>query len=466
MSNPRVVVVGGGVAGLLAALQLRDLGIEVVLLEASASVGGVIRTVHRDGWIAESGPNTLAEPDPAVRTLLDATGLASRTLRADPRNARRFLVHQGKLVAVPKSVGELISWPVLSTAGRMRLLKEPFIKAAPSGIEESVDAFVRRRLGEEMAERVFDPLIGGASAGDPTQVLMRYAFPRLVEWEQAGGSLLRGSMRVGMEARRKAGKGRSAPGGVWSCPEGLAEIPFHIAERLGGIVRSGITVSAIEPCGREYDVVTLEGQRERVQGVVLATPAAAFRTLRVGVSGADVLSEIAAAPHASLATVSLGFRRADVAHALDGYGLLAPSAERRNLLGTLFVSSLFAGRTPDDHVLLTSFIGGARREDLVGRPEGELVDLVSRELRDLVGTTAPSVFQSVARWPSSQPQAVAGHGARLAGVAALEAECRGLVFAGGWRDGLALGEAMRCGRTAAVRLAVGMGWAGAEATPA
>lgn len=450
--SPRVAVIGGGAAGLAAALQLRTLGIEPTLLEAAATVGGVIRTVRRNGWLAESGPNTAAEPEPAVRALLDGAGLSGRTLRADRANGRRYLVHQAKLVAVPKSVGELLAWPVLSATGRMRLLKEPFIKAAPGDLEESVDAFVRRRLGDEMADRVFDPLVGGASGGDPTQLLMRYAFPRLVEWEQLGGSLLKGSMRAGMEARRRAGRGAVVSGGPWSCPDGLAEVPTRVATFLGASVRTGIQVCAIVPNGGGYDVMDQDGARERFDGVVCSVPSAAFSGLRVGVAGGDVFYEIAASPRVSLATVSLGFRRESVAHSLDGHGVLAPFCERREILGALFASSLFPGRAPEGHVLVTAFVGGSRRPELAELSEGELIDVVCREFGELLGVRGDVCFESVAKWPDSQPQSVAGHTARLGAVAALEQDTPGLVFAGAWRDGMALSEAMRGGCAAANKL--------------
>lgn len=450
--TPRIAVIGGGAAGLLAAARLQALGADPYLLEAEATPGGVIRTIRRDGWIAEAGPNTLSEPDPIVRALLDAAGLAPRTLRAERSNARRFLVHQGRLVAVPRSAGELVSWPVLSAAGRMRLLKEPFIKAGPGDAEESVDSFIRRRLGDEMAERVFDPLIGGATAGDPAQLLVRYALPRLLEWEQLGGSLLKGAMRSGMEARRRAGKAGEASLGIWSCPNGLMEVVTHLAALLGPRIRCGVRIAAVTPAGAGFDVVDHLGQRERFDRVLCAVPARAFETLSIGVADSHALGEVAGIPHASLASVSLGFRRGDVAHPLDGYGVLAPFCERRQILGTLFASSLFPQRAPDGHVLLTSLVGGIRRPELAALGEPELVALVREELESLLGVRGAPCFSAVTVWRDSQPQAVSRHTTLMDGVASLEGSHVGLAFAGAWHDGLALADVMRGGCRAADRL--------------
>lgn len=458
MTTPRVAVIGGGAAGLIAASHLRALGAEPTLLEAAASVGGVIRTIRRDGWIAEAGAHTIAEPDAAVRGLLDAAGIASQTVHSDPAHTRRLLVYHGGVVAVPRSVGELVSWPVLSAAGRMRLLKEPFIKPSSADAEESVDAFVRRRLGEEMAERVFDALIAGGSAGDPTHLLVRYLLPRLVEWEQDGGSLLKGAMRAGVAARRRAGRASAPTPGIWSCLNGLGEVPEHLATMLGQRVRTGVRVVAIAPGHGGFDVVDACGQRDRFDAVVSAVPARTLGTIACDVSDAAVLREVAVMPQATVATVSLGFRRADVAHPLDGTGVLAPSCEKRQILGTVFASSLFPGRTPKGHVLLTSSVGGIRQAELAALPEAALVALVREELGSLLGVQGEPQFVAVTVWPDCQPQAVAGHTARLAGVAALEESCPGLAFVGAWRDGLALGEVMRGSIAAIDALVVRMKW--------
>lgn len=455
--TPRVAVVGGGAAGMLASLSLLERGVDVSLLESSPRLGGVMHSVRRDGWLAEAGPNTVAEPPAEVRALLDGTGVATATVRPDPAMAKRYLVHDGHLVAIPRSVAELVSWPLLSTAGRMRLLKEPFLKAAPADEEETVEHFVRRRLGPEIAERVFDPLVSGTSAGDPSRLLMRYAFPRMLEWERDGGSLLKGAMRAGMQARRKAGRGK-APAGVWSCRAGLGEVAARVATRLGGAARCNVRVRAIEKREGGVDVVDAIGGRERFDGVICCAPVAALGELAWDPDVRCAMEPLHDMPHASVTTVALGFPRERVAHALDGFGMLVPAAERRPILGTVFASTLFADRAPDGHVLLTTFVGGVRHPELAALGDAELLETVRLQLADLVGATGEPVFAHVARWPASQPQAVAGHAQRLAAADRAESVLPGLALAGAWRDGLAVGDAMRGGLAAADRLVQRMGW--------
>lgn len=460
MSSPSVVVIGGGAAGMLAALQLRGAGVDVTLLEAAPRLGGVIHTIVRDGWIAEAGPNSLAEPESGIRALLNRAGVDAVTVRVDRAHTRRYLVHDAGLVPVPRSVGELLAWPVLSAAGRMRLLKEPFVKPSANS-DETVDAFVRRRLGDEMATRVFDPLVSGACAGDSTQVLMRHTFPKMVEWERSGGSLLKGSVRAGIEARRRAGRAGGAGAGNWSCTGGLGVLPRLVARHLGSSVLTGATVREIVPQHQGFDVLAGDGNRARFDGVICAVPAQAFSMLRFGLRETAALDAMAAVPHASLATVSLGYRREDVEHPLDGHGVLAPSAENRAVLGIFFASSAFSDRAPEGHVLMTAFVGGMRRPDRAALGNTAMIEMVQDEMRALLGVRGAPRFAEVNAWPSCQPQAIAGHGPRLEALSSLEAEVPGLVFAGAWRDGLSLADAMRSGRSAAQRLMEQQGWVSA-----
>lgn len=453
MSARRVAVIGGGVAGLVAARRLMELGCDPVLLEASARVGGAIETVARDGWLAEAGSNTVMEPEPAVRALLDRVGLGERILRPGPAVKRRYLVHDGVPVPVPLSPGELVSTPILSVAGRLRLLKEPFVARGDGDPDETVDAFARRRFGDEVAARLFDPLVAGTSGADPTRMLVRYAFPKLVEYEHTAGSILKGAMRSRSQARRR---GEVLGGGLWSCQGGLAEVPAHLAAALGTRVQLGRRVRRVAVDGARFLLTSDDGAVERVDAVCFASPARAFAEIDVAVPGGDALAATATIPHSSLASVSLGYRRSDVTHPLDGFGMLAPSCEHRRILGVLFPSSLFAGRAPEGHVLLTAFAGGMRNPEVSALGDDALVAVVRAELHALLGVSGEPVFRELRWWHDTLPLAVAGHAARVAPVLALEASQPRLAFAGGWHGGLGIHDVMLSGLRAAERLAASL----------
>ncbi len=460
MTGRRVAVIGGGLAGLAAACQLRRLGAAPVVFERDPDVGGVVQTRNRDGWVIDTGPSLAAEPDIAVRSMLAAAGFSENTVRASPAGATRYIVLHGAPVPLPRTTSEFTASPLLSLAGRLRLLKERFIPPRGDAAEESVDAFARRRFGDEMADRMFDPLIASTCAGDPREIAARYAFPALVGHERRGGSGLQGSARATMAARRRA-KGRLM--GSWSCRDGMQQLPRQLAHWIGE-VRTGAPVRAVVATREGVDV-SVGGTVESFDAVVFATPAGALASVAIDIPNSHRFDAIAATPTASVASISLGFRRDQVAHPLDGSRLLVPSVERRAILSVVFPSSVFPGRAPPDHVLLTAFVGGTRRPELLDRSETELLALVQRELAELLGVRGVPVMSDVAIWRDALPQMVAGHGERLAAADAIEAASPAVALTGAWRDGLSIGEVMLGGMHAAARLSDRLGWSPVPAAP-
>jgi oxygen-dependent protoporphyrinogen oxidase len=450
---PRVAVIGGGAAGLGAAARLAMRGAEVSLFEAAETIGGQLRTVRRDGWLAEAGALLVAEPAPDVRAMLDAAGLGPRTVRAAAAARRRYVVHQGIPLPIPATLGDLVASSLLSIGGRLRMAREPFIPRRTDGEEESVDAFARRRFGDEVAERLFDSLVAEMSAGDSTRTLVRHLFPKLPEFEQSAGSVLKGQMRAGMEARRK---NRGRPQGAWSCIGGLGSLADALATVAGVTVHPGVPVRGVASAPDGFMVETAAANA-RVDGVVLAVPAPALADLTREPTWRGPLELAAAIPSAPVAMVSLGFRRDAVAHPLDGLSIRIPSHEGRPLLSIFIPGAAFPDRAPEGHVLLSCLVGGVFHPDAVTLPTGELVALVRDQLADLVGARGEPGFTEVTPWLGRFPQAVTGHAARLAAVEELETAVPRLALTGAWRDGLAVSDALRGGVRAADRIATGLG---------
>ncbi|MGH7594552.1 MAG: protoporphyrinogen oxidase [Gemmatimonadales bacterium] len=461
MSARRVAVIGGGLAGLAAGAALRGLGAEPCVFERDAAVGGVVRSEMCDGWLIESGPCMAAEPDPVVRALMDAAGVAPLLVRADPVATNRYIVHDGVPAPLPHNLAEFTASPLLSLAGRLRLVKERFIPARRELSEESVDDFARRRFGDEVADRMFDPLVACTSAGDPRQLLARYACPQIVGHEQRSGSGLQGNLRARMDARRRA---TGQPTGPWSCATGMQQLARQLAER-SAVVRTGARVDAVSAHGGKIQVV-VDGQHVGpFDGAIFAVPAPGLQRMAIDLPEAHRLEQLASMPHVSIATVSLGFRRDAVRHRLDASRLLVPSVERQSILSAVFPSSIFSGRAPHDHVLLTAYLGGTRRPDVIDWPEADLIGLVHQELTLLLGVSGPPVMVRVTVRRDALPQAVAGHARRVAAADIVEAAAGPVTFTGAWRDGLSVAEVLLGGVRAAERLAVRQGWLGVP-TPA
>ncbi len=440
--TPRVAVIGGGLTGLAAACQLRQLGAEPLVLESSARVGGAIRSTREGDWLHEAGPNTLLAGSPAVTAFLAHLGLAARTLTPPASAARRYILRAGAPRALPGSPPALLGGRFFSARAKLLLLREPFVPRAAADADESLAAFTLRRLGPEFLDYAVNPFVAGIYAGDPAQLSVRHAFPKLHALEQHHGSLLRGLL-----AARRAGP----RGGIVSFPEGLEEIPRAAAALLGpAAVALHATITAIEPAADSHWRVrwrTPAGEHAEVfSRLIIALPAAATAQLPLPAAAISALAPLTAIPHPPVASVFLGFPRAAVARPLDGFGLLVPAVESRRTLGTLFSSTLFPGRAPAGHVALTTFVGGTRQPDHAQLDDDALLALVLADLRASLGVSGAPSFVRIARWPRAIPQYIVGYARFEAAFAAAERACPGIFFGGHARDGVALGACIESGQ--------------------
>ncbi len=443
---PAVAVVGAGLAGLAAAWRLSRAGARVRVFEASERAGGVVRTARADGWLAEEGPNSMADPPPAVRGLLREAGLEARLVPTGPAARRRYVVRGGRPLPVPLSPLQLLFSPLFSLSGRLRVLREPW--AAPGGgAEESVAALARRRFGQEVLDYAVEPFVGGIFAGDAERLSARHAFPRLVAMEERHGSLLRAAVAAARE-RRAAG---AAPGPAsFSFAEGMEELPRALAAGLEDAPRTGSPVRAVRRTGAGWEVSAEgAGGAEVFDAVVLAVAAHQLPELELEGAEAAALRALGEIHHAPIAVAALGFRRDDVAHPLDGFGVLVPKVERRRVLGVLFTSTLFPGRAPEGHVLLTVFLGGDRSPELTLLPADEREAIIREELAALLGVRGEPVFRHHAAWPRAIPQYGLGYGDVKARMDALERAASGLHLAGSYRAGVSVGDTLASGLAAA-----------------
>ncbi len=472
---PRVCIAGGGITGLVAAWELSRLrpDAHLTLLEARERLGGNIVTERRDGFVLDGGPDSFLRTKPEAAELCRELGLGDRLVapREDARTV--FLAHRGRLerlpagmaLAVPTRMGPMLRTPVLGMAAKLRAAAEPLVSSKADG-DESIDAFISRRLGPEVAQRIAGPLLGGIFAGDCKKLSMRATFPQLVEMEAKHGSLVRALHAAthresgGSLARwlLRGGEGQDAPPSPFlSLTTGMGTLIDTLAAKLpAGVVRcsEGITqVARVEGYERRWIVETRSGEPRVADAVVLAVPAhAAARAVR----DAELGQELSRIPYVSTATVFLALDAARVEHALDGVGFIAPSSESR-LLAATWVSSKWSGRAPEGSVLVRAFLGGARSPTLVrDSSDEELVSVATAELTRLMGSLGPIAFTAVFRWMDSGPQPVVGHSARLERIRARLVALPGLHLAGAAYDGVGIPDCVRQARAAARAVAEGL----------
>ncbi len=448
-----VIVVGGGISGLASAWGLQQRGARVILLEAAPRVGGAIRSAREHGCLLESGPNSALETTPLIGPLLAELGIAGERIETNPAARTRYILRDGKLAALPLSPAAFFTTPLFSMRAKLRLCCEPFIGRGAQDAEESVADFVRRRLGAEFLDYAINPFVGGVYAGNPATLSVSAAFPRLHELEQQHGSLIRGQLAGARARARNPEKSKqSAP--MFAFREGMQTLTDAIAQRLKRIER-GTEVLRVAPSDGCY-VVTADnanGLREfRARATLLATPAhaAAGLVLPFAAAAAAALAEISYPPVAVTFSV---YRRNAITHPLDGFGMLIPECEHRQILGTIFSSTLFENRAPEGLVLLTSFVGGTRQPELARLDEQAIAGLVQSELAAVLGASASPEFVRVKRWPRAIPQYSLGHAGRIGQIAAAERNFPGLFFCANYRGGISIGDCIKSADRAAGQVA-------------
>ncbi len=450
-----VAIVGGGITGLTAAFRLRRRKIPVVLYEATDRVGGVIRSVQQGGYLAEFGPNTILETSPTIAALIRDLGLAGDRLYSNPEAGQRFIIRGGRPVPVPGSPLGFFTSRLFSASAKGRLLREPFVRPAPPEAEESVAELVLRRLGREFLDYAINPLVAGIYAGDPARLSVKQAFPRLHALEQRYGSLIKGQILGARERRRRAEVSKQdAP--KLSFRDGLQALIDRLQDELGDAVRlrSAVTRLRESPGGWLVTVRTDGGEDERSHAaVLLAAPAYRLAEIELHAAADLSLRPLSRVEYPPVASVVLGFRREDVAHPVQGFGMLVPQVEGFRILGTIFSSSLFPNRAPAGHVTLTSYVGGTRAPELALRSGEELVELTLQDLRTILGVTGAPTFRHHVVYPRAIPQYVVGYGRLRDLMSEWEARAPGLFLAGHYRDGVSLGDSMISGHEVAERIA-------------
>jgi oxygen-dependent protoporphyrinogen oxidase len=459
-----VAILGAGITGLTTAFYLKRRGVPVTVYEAGERVGGVIQTVQRGGFLAENGPNTILETSPKIAQLVRDAGLTSRRLDSDPGAEARYVVRYRRPIEMPGSPLGFFTTRLFTARAKLAVLREPFVPRRRDGKEESVAEFVKRRLNQEFLDHAIDALVSGVYAGDPYKLSVPQAFPRLAELEARYGSLIKGQIFGARERKRRGDVARDrAP--KFSFDEGLQVLPDTLARQLGDAVKLSTPVTKLTQTNEGWRVTTPGGDAEFGAVIYCGTayklaeleietneplaPSLAMRDRERGrLLQLAAFSEIRYPP---VASVVLGFRREDVAHPCQGFGMLIPKVEGFRILGTIFSSSLFPNRAPAGHVTLTSYVGGERQPDLASRPPDELVALVNEDLRVLLGVKGKPVFQHTALYPRAIPQYNLGYGRYREGMNAIEKQAAGLFLAGHYRDGVSLGDSIVSGCNVAER---------------
>jgi oxygen-dependent protoporphyrinogen oxidase len=449
-----VAIIGAGITGLTAGFYLQRQGIPVVIYESSNRAGGVIRSIRDKGYLAEFGPNTILESSPKVTALVRDAGLDERKLPSHPKAEARYLVRYHRPIRMPGSPLGFLTTDLFSAKAKVAVLREPFIPRRMNQYEESVAEFVIRRLGKEFLDHAIDALVAGVYAGDPSKLSVSQALPKLAQLEEKYGSLIKGQI-LGARERRKRAEIAKDRAPKFSFDEGLQTLTDALSQNLGDSLRVDSTVLKVSQTLDGWSVKVREpgGENSYEHSAVLyAGTAFGLAELKLETDAAPDLKIFSNIRYAPVASVVLGFKREDVAHPCQGFGMLIPKVEGFKILGTIFSSSLFPNRAPAGHVLLTCYIGGERYPELAGSSHQELVNMALEDMRVLLGVRGKPEFEHTFFYPRAIPQYNVGYGQYRRLMNEIETGNRGFFLAGHYRDGVSLSDSIVCGCTAAERL--------------
>ena len=467
--NRRIIVVGGGIAGLAAAHRLveldreRSLGLEVKLLEAAPRLGGSIATERIGDFLVEAGPDSFITEKPWALRLCERLGITSRLISTQAAYQKVYVVHRGALQPLPEGFFLLAPtrlWPFLRTplfswSGKLRMACELFVRRGRADSDESLAGFVRRRFGAEALDRVAQPLVGGIYAADPEKLSLAATMPRLLELERRKRSII---CAMWSEQWLRSRSRQRGSGARWSLfvtfSGGMQEFVDAIASRLPeGSVRVDTTVTGLErnAANGTWTLRTGRGERFEAAAVILATPA--YRSAEILTPlAADLAEDLKAIPYASTATVSLAYRNEDFPRAPDSFGFVVPSAESRKIMACTLSSMKYAGRAPKGHVLLRAFVGGALQPSLFEDDDAKMESNIRHELASLLGVKAEPLFSRIRRHPRSMPQYQVGHGERIRRIEGRLAGLSGLALAGSAYHGVGIADCVHSGEEAAEKI--------------
>ena len=494
----RLAIIGGGISGLSAAWHAERADFEVELFEASAQLGGVLGTIDWNGRLIEGAADNFATLDDEALQWCRKMGLEHEFISPSTEHRLAMVLHHGVPKPIPAGfslvqptrVWPIITTPVLSLSGKLRLLVEYFVPKRRQSEDESLYDFALRRLGKEAFERLVEPIVGGIFTADPKRLSMQATLPQFVQMEKEHGGLMRGFLAqlrkrqqsqktsVTQDGRKRTGQPTIeqqasgaryaqflAPkqGMTWwidAIERQLSGTKIHRNAKVLTLVDRSVSSSATHAppfSGSRWELNLANGDRKQFDGVVIATPSATTARLLQTVD-VNVASKLAELRTASSVVVAMIIRRQDVTKMAWCFGIVIPQIEKRNALAVSFTGLKYPGRVPDDELLVRVFMGGSQHPEMMNWSDEDLTRTAVHELSDMIGWKGSPLWSRVLRWVAAMPQYDVGHVERIAKIESLlDSVAPTLRVAGAAYSGVGIPQCVRSGRRAIEKISAAMG---------
>ncbi|MGK7397713.1 MAG: protoporphyrinogen oxidase [Candidatus Cyclobacteriaceae bacterium M3_2C_046] len=451
--NPKIVIVGAGISGLATAFWLKKAGHDVTILEASTQAGGTIITQKNDDYIMDFGPNSGLETSPAIRELVDSIGLKDQMVYADQIANKRYILKNDQLLPLPTSPGQFVKSRLFTTKAKIRLMAEPLVGRSKEGYYQSIADFVKRRIGQEFLDYAVNPFVAGIYAGDPKQLSVQSALPRLYRLEEKYGGLIKGMIR-GARERKKDPEASKQTAKMFSFKQGMQQLPEAIATQLKDQIKFAHEVKSIENSGSGYQLqVQHKKSMLKVQADKVLFTIPAYKAKTVFKAFDQVLAQhLAEIYYPPVAVIFAVYPKKAIRQPLDGFGFLIPEKEQKKFLGAIWSSVIFPERINPRQSAFTLFVGGARDSQIFTMKENIMVDQVLLEFEQIMKINAPPAFFKMKKWRKAIPQYNLGYIEHEKYFDQMEKVHPGLFLSGNYRGGVSLGDCIKNAKSIALKM--------------
>lgn len=441
----RVAIIGAGISGLACALRLEelrkrnDVDMEISVFDSSSRVGGTIETEIKDGFVVEKGPDSFISEKPWVLDLCKKLGIASEILDTRDMNRKVFVLKNDKLIALPQGfylmaptrMAPFVTSQLFSIKGKVRMASEYFIPRRKSNSDESIASFIRRRFGQEALDRVGQPMIAGIYSGDPEKLGLTNTMPRFQELERQYGSVIRGLIAAAKSNHLSRNVSGPRYGLFLSFRWGMETLIRAITDKLPKNIfhlNTSVKIERRDESGRW--VISDQAGRSRSFDIICLSVSAGRAAVLMKDVDSLFSNKLEELRYESVATLNVGYRREQVAHALDSFGFVVPAIEKKSLMACTFASQKYPNRSPEGYVLLRAFIGGAYGKIFFEMDNDRLAKIVINDLSRLLGIVGEPCYINMARHLNALPQYGVNHKEWLSQIEGLARTCPGIFLTG------------------------------------
>ncbi|MFO7448473.1 MAG: protoporphyrinogen oxidase [Ignavibacteriaceae bacterium] len=452
-TNKKIVILGAGITGLTTAYLLHKKGFDITVLEKNSEPGGSMESIWVDGNLFDRGPNSGLETTPLIGEIVKELNLKDEMLYGSKEADKRYILRNNQLHPLPMNPPALIKTKLFSARAKLRLFAEPLIGRSKDGYYQSVADFVKRRLGQEFLDYAINPFVAGVYAGDPEQLSVKSAFPKLYALEEKYGGLIIGTIKSIKERKRRAEKSKQ-DAKMFSFKNGMQSFPLALADALKGMVITNADVTSVEKQNSVYKVVyNHAGELKTIESPLIFSTVPAYTAAslfkKFDAKLAEHLNQVYYPPVLALYLV---YNKKDIGHSLDGFGFLVPKKEKKSFLGALWSSVIFPNRTDPDKAAFTIFIGGSREPEIEKYDKELLIKKVKNEFHELMKIKAEPLLMAERFWHKAIPQYNIGYIEHERYFDQFEKNYPGIFLGGNYRGGISVGDCIKSSGEMALKI--------------